>query len=314
MIGKLARRIDAFFLTPATARPLAALRIGLATILIVQVLMLRQDALSFYAHDGIVQGPLADYLSQANTPRLGSLVSYLAPFGITEAQTIYAVTSIYLMGLVFLLLGLWTRAAAVLTFFLQWMLMNSGYSGAYGFDTYAHIFLFYLMWMPSGNAYALDNYFGRTSDQPSPVNRLGLRVMQIHVALAYLASAIEKSTIDQWWNGELVWRVMSLPEYKQVEMGWLAEWPLIAVVAGWGALVTEAFFCVFIWGKRTRFLWLGLTLSLHVGIAIFLGLHIFGAIMCILIVSLFGVSPEPVLARVSDGSPAAPHGLAAADA
>lgn len=117
--------------------------------------------------------------------------------------------------------------------------------------------------------------------------------MQIHLALAYLASAIQKSTSEQWWNGELLWRVLMLPEYKQVDMAWMANWPFVAMAAGWGALAIEMLFILLIWHERLGPVWLVLTVSLHLGIAIFLGLHMFGAIMCTLLIALFGVSAEP---------------------
>src|SRR5262249_14398813 len=123
--------------------------------------------------------------------------------------------------------------------------------------------------------------------------RVSLRVMQVHLALAYFASAIEKATGIQWWNGELLWRALTLPEYRQFDMTWLASYPWITRVSGWGALSIEMCFIFLIWPKRTRRLWVALTVSMHLGIAVLLGLQIFGVIMCVLVISLFGISAEP---------------------
>src|SRR4051794_39143295 len=113
-------KVKVFFLAPASPRPLGALRIGLAFILIVQAILIRNDILNFFARDGLVQGPLADYLSVPGTPQLSWLVDGLAPFGVSETICIFWVTRIYFSSLIFLLFGLGTRIASIVVFFLQW--------------------------------------------------------------------------------------------------------------------------------------------------------------------------------------------------
>lgn len=286
-------KIEKFFLEPASPRPIASLRIGLAGVLILQAFLLRNDVLSFFAHDGIVQGPLAEYLAESFSPRLNWLTDRLVGHGISEAAVIFWTTRTYFFALVLMLLGLFTRPVTVVVWFLQWTLMNSGYCSSYGFDMFAHIFLFYLIWLPAASAWSLDLYVGRVEGGASVLARLGIRVMQIHLAVSYLASAIEKSSGIQWWNGELLWRALSLPEYRQFDMSWIAHFPALAMAAGWGALAVEMFFCIFIWPKKTRPIWVALTASLHIGIGILLGLQIFAVIMCVFVISLFGLSSEP---------------------
>lgn len=289
----LFRRVEGFFLKPASPRPLGALRIGVAAVLLVQAFLLRHDLFNFFASDGLVQGELAEYLGQPGTPRLSWLFTTLAPYGVTETACISWTARIYLVALGCLLLGLGTRVAAVVAFCLHWTFMSSGYCSAYGLERYAHVFLFYLLWVPSAEAFSLDRALGRKTGAPSSQARLGLRVMQLHLALAYFAAGVEKALNGRWWNGEQIWSTLSLPEYQQLDLSFLHGWPLLLMAAGWGTLIIETFFCIFIWPRRTRRLWLLLTVGLHVGIAIFLGLHLFGAIMCVLVLSLFGVSAEP---------------------
>jgi hypothetical protein len=292
---EILNRARVFFLSPASARPHAVLRIGLASVLIVQALYMRHDIISYFAIDGLIQGPLADTFNNPNNPQMSWFVDFLARYEVSEVSCITWATRIYFFSLLFLFLGLWTRGAAVVAFFLQWTFTNTGYSSAYGFDMYAHIFLFYLIWVPAGHAFSLDRLLGRTSALPSSDARLGLRVMQIHMAIAYLTSALEKAQVRDWWNGELIWRSVNLPEYSQFDMTWMAYWPIIPMALGWGTLLVEGLFFVFIWPKQTRLFWVILTTSLHAGIALFLGLQIFGIIMCVIVIALFGVSAEPAL-------------------
>ena len=295
---RLARAASTFFFEPASARPLAALRIGLSVVLLGQAWLLRTEVLELFAHDGIVQGELARYMSDAGSPHLGWFVDRLAPLGISESTCLHAVCALYVASLVGLGLGLFTRVAAVLAWFLHWALLSTSGTTIYGADTYAHIFLFYLMWVPAGAAWSLDVVRGRASRAPSEMARLGLRVMQLHLCVSYLASGIQKAVGIQWWNGELIWRALSLPVYQQIDTTWLASVPWLCRIACWAALFTELGYCVFIWPRRTRRLWIAAVVALHLGIAVILGLGVFGAIMCVLTLSLFGVSPEPRRAAI----------------
>ena len=68
---RISRAVSAFFFAPASARPLAALRVGLALVLLGQAWLLRGEVLDLLAHDGIVQGELARYLGGSGAPRAG---------------------------------------------------------------------------------------------------------------------------------------------------------------------------------------------------------------------------------------------------
>ena len=290
---RFSRAVSAFFFAPASARPLAALRVGLALVLLGQAWLLRGEVLDLLAHDGIVQGELARYLSGSGAPRAGWLVDHLGPLGVSESACLHSIAGLYVASLVGLGLGLFTRVSAVMAWFLHWTLISTAGATSYGADTYAHIFLFYLMLAPAGDAWSLDALRSRASRPPSSAARLGLRVMQIHLCVSYLASGIMKSAGVQWWNGELIWRALSLPVYQQRDMTWLASYPWICQIAGLVALFTELGYCVFIWPRRTRRLWIKAIVALHLGIGLFLGLGVFAAIMCVLTLTLFGVSAEP---------------------
>jgi hypothetical protein len=268
------------------------LRIGTAGVLLAQAWLVRHEVLDFLAHDGYVQGALARYLSESYAPHLSSLVSCLSRWGIAESSTIYSVCLLYVGSLISLFLGWRSRLSAIAAWFLHWTLTNSTYSTNYGADMFAHFILFYLMWVPCGHAWSLDVRLKRVSDQPSWDARFGLRVLQLHLCIAYLASGIEKSAGPQWWNGELLWRAFSLPVYHQFDMNWLCHWPWLSRLGGWGTLLMELGYCVFIWPKATRKIWVAGIVSLHLGIAIFLGLGIFGAIMAMLTLAVFGFSAE----------------------
>jgi hypothetical protein len=292
-MSQIRQAIEKFFFFPASPRPLGAMRIGLAATLIAEAIMLRGIIFELFARDGIIQGELADYLTTPYVPRVSSILPLLSPLGLSESTVLYFVCTLYFVSLLFLFVGLFTRTAAVITWFLHWTLMNTGFSTTYGVDLYAHVFLFYSMFVPVGDAYSLDVVLGRRSGLPSQAARLGLRVLQLQLCISYLCSGIDKAQGPQWWNGELIWRALCMPVYYQYDMFWMANYPFLSLIGGWTTLVLEIGYCVFIWPKRTRKFWVAGIASLHLGISIFLGLGLFGVTMFWLTVAVFGFSAEP---------------------
>ncbi|KYG09345.1 hypothetical protein BE21_01680 [Sorangium cellulosum] len=284
--------LDRFALAPASAMPLAVLRIGLASVLLVQAAMVGPALLELYGRSGILQGPLNDLLARTDLVRIGSLIDRLAPLGVGEASIVTGTGALYTLALVALLLGWRARAAAALAWLTHLMLMMTADSTNYGADNYANIFLFYLVWMPSGAALSLDRRLARVPAAPPATTRLSLRVVQLHLCISYLASGLWKASGEQWWNGEAIWRSVMLPAYRQVDFSWLADHPWIAVIAGWLVVLVEVGYAFLIWPRRSRRIWVAATLALHLGIAVFMGLVVFGALMAVLTFAAFGVSAD----------------------
>lgn len=97
---------------------------------------------------------------------------------------------------------------------------------------------------------------------------------------------------DQWWNGEIIWRAMTVPEFSQFDVSWMAHVPWLPMIFGWGTLVVEFGYPLFAWLPQTRRALVVMMVALHGGIFLGLGLHTFSLLMIALNVCLFGVSPE----------------------
>ena len=59
-----ASRLETFALAPASPRPAVALRLGLATTLLVQAAQIALHFFDFYGAEGILQGPLNEFFSR----------------------------------------------------------------------------------------------------------------------------------------------------------------------------------------------------------------------------------------------------------
>ncbi len=284
-----------FVSAPALAKPLAALRIGLATVLLLQALAIAASVVDLFGPNvGVMQWTLNETMLIPGMPRIRWLVELAAPLGIGEVLCVRLLFMVYVAGLSALALGWHTRLAAVIAWASHLTLMMSERSSLYGVDDFAHIALFYLMWVPAGHYWSLDVLAGRVQSDPSFAARLGLRVLQIHLCVVYLSSGIDKATTPpyQWWDGEVIWKTSILPDYRTFDLEWLAWYPWLAKLASWGALGLELSYAFLIWPKATRKLTAIGTLGLHLGIAVFMGLVSFGAVMMVLTGSVWLFSPE----------------------
>src|SRR5215218_5103368 len=140
-----------FFFAPAEATPLAALRIGLAAVLLGQAALVTPAFFALYDRAGFLQGQLQDALAKPGLPHLGWLVGLLGREGAPDTPILAGVAGLYVLSLVALLVGLRARLAATLAWLLHTILMMTGSATNYGADVFANIFLFYLLWVPSGD-------------------------------------------------------------------------------------------------------------------------------------------------------------------
>lgn len=297
IVARAFSRIEHFLFAPARPAPLAALRIGLAATLLAQALQVAPSLRELYHHSGLLRGPLKDAFGPSHLPALADLVPALAERGATESAILGVCGLLYVASLIGMMVGWRTRATTCASWLLHLFFLFVSPHTNYGVDDFANIFLFYAMWAPGAGVLSLDRRAGRASDAPTEVNRLAMRVMQLHLCLVYLQSGVEKASGDQWWSGEAIWRSLMTQGYSLLDFTWLALYPSIAIVMGWAVLLIEIGYPVFIWPRRTRRLWVAAVAGMHAGIGIFMGLHVFGAVMIVLTVSMFGISAEPALAR-----------------
>ena len=281
-----------FVTAPASARPLAALRIGVSVVLLGQALALAGSLSALYGARGLVQWDVTDWSIPAGVPRVRWVADALAPFGV-DADTALRLTFLtYVAGLAYLLVGCRTRVAAVVAFLGHMALTSSGISASFGVDKFANIALFYCVWMPVGDVWSADRRAGRTTGAPSAAARVCLRVLQLHLCIAYTASGLEKASGDQWWNGEAVWRALAWPEAGHIDFTWLAHVPELAVLVCWGTLLVEAGYALMVWPRQTRKAWVLATIGMHLSIGVFMQLWSFAGLMIALNVAAFLVPAE----------------------
>ncbi|MCY1044125.1 hypothetical protein OV208_22600 [Corallococcus sp. bb12-1] len=282
------QRLAAFISAPSSAGPLAVFRIGVASLLLVQAWTLAGSLPELFGERGLVPSSVSGPMASPWVPRLDAVAGALAPLGISQAAGVQGLAFLYVVALVGLLLGVRTRLSAVAAWVVHTVLMNSGNFFAYGVETFAHISLFYCAVMPVGEAFSRDVSTGRLSGAPSAAATLSLRVLQMHLCIIYATTGVEKAVGPVWQDGTALWEVLMQPQYGQFDFAWLASVPWVVKLATWGTLVVEVGYPVFVWPQRTRGLWVLMTLGMHLGIAVMMGLWLFSGMMSVLTFAAFG--------------------------
>ena len=180
--------------------------------------------------------------------------------------------AVYIACAALLAWGRWARLWAVLLCLLHHQLYFGQPAFSYGFDFIAASALFYCVWFPVSNP---------GSRWATPC----LRVLQLHLCALYFFGGLDKVLGSTWHNGEALWKALQLPDLAgawRPDIAWLGQYPLLVAALGWLVVLLELAYPVCIWLRHTRQLWVWGTVGMHVGIALFMGLYHFSAMMVIL--------------------------------
>ena len=286
-------RLRAFLFPADPGHWLGLLRVGLGFQVILYSWSLRRDWSFIFQSDQ--KGPVIRTLTEAIvssqtewTPRLGWIVEIAERLGGTERAVLSVIWFSLIMAGCLLLLGLFCRPAAIITWFFYICSAKSGGLFAYGVDNFATIGLFYLMIAPFPDKWSLDWKLGRK--RAVDPERLGLhrRILQLHLCLIYFFAGSSKSLGLDWWNGNSVWRALTRPPFDLVPAEVLIRFGYLLPVVGILVCLLETGYPVFIWLKQTRPFWLAGILLMHLSIGLSMGLYLFALIMIVLNVAAFG--------------------------
>jgi hypothetical protein len=287
------QRSKAFLFPPETDVWLAYLRIGTGLQVIFYTLSLRGDWMDVFAlnANGLVSREIAEAVTASDSilaPRISWLTDAAARLGVTESMTLSVTWWLLLAAGAFLVIGLFSRAAAVTAWFIHLCAVGSGELLLYGADIFATIALFYLMVSPLPDSWTIDARWRRVKDRDPRLLGLCRRVIQLHLCLVYFFGGLAKCLGAGWWNGLSVWRALTRPPFNVISPDTLVSWQALLPALGIAICVLETGYAFFIWPKRTRLIWLICIVGMHIGIAITMGLYLFSFIMIVLNMAAFG--------------------------
>ncbi len=282
------KRAYSFFNDPVSPAPLAIFRILIAAFTLLQAILWYNDWLAFVGYDGWLQWEISQALISDLTLHMAKVYSFFSFLHISEDTFVTAFFWVYVTSALMLLLGLFTKVFSLLTFLCHYILMCTIEVYVYGVDIFLQIALFYVMLMPVARMFSLDALLKRVPTKGSWEVTLSLRVLQIHMCMIYLSAGFEKLISPEWWSGNVLWRSVVQPDFRQYDFTWLADKSWLFITLSWFTITVETFYCIGVWIPRVRVFWLLAIILLHAGICVFLGLWLFGLIMMLMSISAFG--------------------------
>ncbi len=283
------------FLFPAESDSwLAALRIGLGLVVLLYAATLRGDWLYLFSGTGkgLASRQLFEALLSTQSPlapRLGWLVELSRWFGLQESTALYVAWGLLLGASLCLIFGFFSRAAAIVAWFLHLAAANSGGPLTYGFDNFTTIGLFYLMIAPLPDRWSLDRRWHSGSRADTHILGFHRRLLQVHLCLVYFFSGLTKSFGAGWWNGDNAWYALTLPSYAQWPISWVAKLAPVLPAIGIFVFALELSYPFLIWSKRSRYFVLAAICILHGATGLMMGMWLFTLVMLVLNLAAFGV-------------------------
>jgi len=301
-------RLRVFLFPPETDRWLGLLRIGLGLQVLFYALSLRSDWNYLFAEpgEGLIGRALPEALLSTESPlipRLGWLVMLTARTGFSESTALSIVWWVLLFAGCCLLIGFFSRASAILAWFVHLCAAESGGFISYGVDNFMTIALFYLMLSPLPDGYSLDQRWRKLP--PKNPHSLGFfrRVLQVHLCLIYFFGGVAKCLGSGWWDGSNLWRALIRPPFNLIAPEILIRLKYLFPVGGIAICLLEISYTVFIWNRRTRAILLMCICMMHLAIGLTMGMYLFAFIMIVLNIAAFGpklgLAPSEKLVRAT---------------
>jgi len=273
---------------------LAVFRIGLGLQVTLYAVFLRSDWHYLFASSGkgLIGREIGEAISSFDSPLIPKfdwLIAVGRMLNISEEAVLTIAWVSLLSAGCLLLLGLFSRPAAVVAWFVHLCAAESGGLLAYGADAFTTTALFYLMLSPLPDRYSFDQWV--TKSEPKNPHALGFwhRVLQVHLCFVYFIGGLAKCLGNGWWDGSNLWRALIRTPFNLVPPDVLIRFKHALPVLGISICLLEVSYPVFIWMKKTRGIWLVCILAMHAAIGLLMGLYFFALIMIVMNLAAFGV-------------------------
>lgn len=273
---------DRFFFTPADPRPLGIVRIVVGLLLLWNMGTLGIDLRAMLGSEGWVdQAILAMVRDQSG--RLEWSLWNLVSDGLLWPAWVVAMVVLTLFTAGF---------ASRLTVPLAWAIAVSTTRRnpmiLYGFDHVATLWAFYLaICGASGRAFSVDSLIAKRRGQidfsaPSISANLGLRMIQVSLAIIYGFAGLAKVGGVSWSDGSAVMKTLGIAEFRPFDLTWVLKLPggeMFLNLCTHLALWTELLYPFLIWKPAFRRPMIVAAIAMHAGIALTMGLVEFSLVM-----------------------------------
>ena len=280
MIAALKR----FFLTPSDGTTLSCLRIVVGLAIFFECLVLFPHLNGLYGQYGYLQTHLMDALAGATIPGALARLGVSAESFSTLIHVLFFVQLVTALGFA---LGFKTKLLNWMLLLTQIFFINSGWISSYGFGRYLHNLVFLMAFFPVNRRFSID-LLRRGSPFPAEARlTLGKRLVQLFLLMTYVDAGLSKAAGTDWWTGNAVWRALMASEFQRFDLQWIAAYPGLLLFICWTTVFFESFYIVGYWIPRVRIPWVLAIIGMHLGIAIFMKLTLFGLTMAAVNAAVF---------------------------
>ncbi len=205
--------------------------------------------------------------------------------------------------------GFHTRWTGIVSFLIVVSYANRAAGALFGLDQINAFLTLYLALGPSGALYSVDHWRRlRRNDkcgpvEPSTLANVATRLMQIHLCVVYLFAGLGKMLGEAWWDGTALWGAFASYEYQTIDMTFLAHAPWLVNLMTHLSLGWEFSYAFLVWPRLTRPFYVLMSVPVHLGIGLCMGMMTFGLIMIIANMSFVAPSiVRQVMVRLGRGS------------
>lgn len=278
------QRLDRFLFAPRDDRALSFGRVALGLALASEWYFVSGHLSSLYGPTGFLQANLMRFVDGWTFPVLSQGIE---AYGVSYLSALAAFAALRWLAIVLFTAGYLQRPATVFLWLSQAVLMQSGSHSSYGIDRYFLVLLFLYLFIPTRPLLPLRRFVSREGGKRSPELGFALRYVQLALLVIYVDAGISKALGYDWWTGDAIFRALHLPEFRQLSLLWLADYPWLPRMIGWATMFFEAFYIVGVWVPVVGSLWIIAMIGMHLGIAALMGLTNFGLTLAALNVTFF---------------------------
>ena len=180
-------------------------------------------------------------------------------------------------------LGAFGRSLTWLLFVLNLGLLQRDPIIIYGADLFANFWLFYFSFVKHNTYFSIWNLIRRKPQEAAkgldPLSSMGVRLLQIHLCVAYAITGWEKLKGTTWWDGSAVWHLTGMKELVDRDLTFIQNFPILVGAMTLLTLFFEIYFCFGVWQKKWKYIFLVAGAIFHLSTALIIDLLYFCFVM-----------------------------------
>lgn len=269
-----------FWFTPSDAATLGAIRVMTGAMLVYTHGVWGLKLTQFFGNDGVLPTELARGMHNQRVWAWSHLYAIQSPGLLWFAHLTAMVI------LVLFTIGFSTRVTSILSYLITVAYAHRAVGALFGLDQVNAFLAMYLAVGASGDAYSVDSWLqgrrtGTHAIRKSTSATIGQRLIQIHMCIVYLFAGLGKLQGEFWWDGTALWGAFANFEYQTLDMTWVCSYPIIVNLLTQITLAWEIGYIAIVWPRLLRPVVITLSVPLHLGIAVCMGMTTFGLIMIV---------------------------------